>query len=185
MGKLKSKHTPWKRQPDLIRRTGRKLLKNIWIPRFSLLLHEANQLLLCVVSNFSHVQLFVDIMDCSSPGSSVHGILQARILEWVAMLSSRGLPNLGIKPTSLRPPALAGRFFTTSSTWKAQLTSLPSLQKRLKFLFLKGVKTELLDNQLRVRTWPKTEGFLNHMHPERWMQRPSSYPHKTCAQARS
>ena len=29
-------------------------------------------------------------MDCSLPGSSVHGILQARILEWVAMLSSRG-----------------------------------------------------------------------------------------------
>ena len=31
-----------------------------------------------------------DPMDCSPPGSSVHGILQARILEWVAMLSSRG-----------------------------------------------------------------------------------------------
>ena len=30
-------------------------------------------------------------MDCSPPGSSVHGILQARILEWVAMPSSRGL----------------------------------------------------------------------------------------------
>ena len=29
-------------------------------------------------------------MDCSPPGSSVHGILQARILEWVAMTSSRG-----------------------------------------------------------------------------------------------
>ena len=29
-------------------------------------------------------------MDCSPPGSSVHGILQARIVEWVAMLSSRG-----------------------------------------------------------------------------------------------
>ena len=29
-------------------------------------------------------------MDCSLPGSSVHGILQARILEWVVMLSSRG-----------------------------------------------------------------------------------------------
>ena len=28
-------------------------------------------------------------MDCSPPGSSVHGILQARILEWVAMSSSR------------------------------------------------------------------------------------------------
>ena len=30
-----------------------------------------------------------DPMDCSLPGSSVHGILQARILEWVALLSSR------------------------------------------------------------------------------------------------
>ena len=29
-------------------------------------------------------------MDCSPPGSSLHGILQARILEWVAMLCSRG-----------------------------------------------------------------------------------------------
>ena len=31
-----------------------------------------------------------DPMDCSSPGSSVHGILQARILEWVAFPFSRG-----------------------------------------------------------------------------------------------
>ena len=31
-----------------------------------------------------------DPKDCSPPGSSVHGILQARILEWVAMPSSRG-----------------------------------------------------------------------------------------------
>ena len=31
-----------------------------------------------------------DHMDCSPPGSSVHGILQARILEWVAISSSRG-----------------------------------------------------------------------------------------------
>ena len=32
-----------------------------------------------------------DPMDCSPPGSSVHGILQARILEWVAMPFSRGI----------------------------------------------------------------------------------------------
>ena len=31
-----------------------------------------------------------DLMDCSLPGSSVHGILQARILEWVAISFSRG-----------------------------------------------------------------------------------------------
>jgi len=44
-------------------------------------------------------------MDCSLPVSSVHGILQAKILEWVAMPSPRGLPNPGIKPIS--PVALA------------------------------------------------------------------------------
>ena len=36
-------------------------------------------------------------MDCSPPGSSVHGILQARILEWVAIPFSRGSSNPGIK----------------------------------------------------------------------------------------
>ena len=41
-----------------------------------------------------------DPMDNSLPGSSVHGILQARILEWVTMPSSRDLPDPGIKPTS-------------------------------------------------------------------------------------
>ena len=59
-------------------------------------------------------------MDCSPPGSSVHGILQARILEWVAMSFSRDLPDPGIKPVSLASPALAGAFFKTSATWEAQ-----------------------------------------------------------------
>ena len=40
-------------------------------------------------------------MDCSLPGSSVHGILQARILEWVAIPYSGDLPNPGIEPASL------------------------------------------------------------------------------------
>ena len=39
-------------------------------------------------------------MNRSPPGSSVHGILQARTLEWLAMPSSRDLSNAGIKPTS-------------------------------------------------------------------------------------
>ena len=42
-----------------------------------------------------------DPVDCSPPGSSVHGILQARILEWVAIPFSRDLPNPGIEPRSL------------------------------------------------------------------------------------
>ena len=60
-------------------------------------------------------------MNCSLPGSSVHGSLQARTLEWVAMPSSRGSSQLRIKPVSLMSPALAGGFFTTSATWEAQM----------------------------------------------------------------
>ena len=41
-----------------------------------------------MLSHFSHIQLY-DHMDCSPPGSSVHGILQARKLECIAMTSSR------------------------------------------------------------------------------------------------
>ena len=41
-----------------------------------------------------------DTMDCSPPGSSVHGILQARILEWVAIPFSRGTSEPGVEPRS-------------------------------------------------------------------------------------
>ena len=46
-----------------------------------------------VLSPFSHGRL-CDPVDCSPPGSSVHGILQARILEWVVVPSSRGSSQL-------------------------------------------------------------------------------------------
>ena len=59
-------------------------------------------------------------MDCSLPGSSVHGIFQARILEEVAISSPGDRPNPGVKPVSPASPALAGGFFTTSATWEAK-----------------------------------------------------------------
>ena len=53
-------------------------------------------------------------MDYSPPGSSIHGILQARILEWVVIsFSRRDLPDPWIEPTG-------GGFFTSSATWEAQ-----------------------------------------------------------------
>ena len=57
---------------------------------------------MCVLVVQSCLTLY-DPMDCSSPGSSVHGILQARILEWIAFPSPGDLPNLGIES---RSPAL-------------------------------------------------------------------------------
>ena len=56
--------------------------------------------LLLLLSRFSRVWL-CDPMDCSPPGSSVHGILQARMLEWVAVPSPGDLPDPGIKSRSL------------------------------------------------------------------------------------
>ena len=47
-------------------------------------------------------------MDCSPPGSSVHGILQARILEWVAISVSRGSSH---PRDQTQVSCIAGRFF--------------------------------------------------------------------------
>ena len=58
-------------------------------------------------------------MDYSPPDSSVHGIFQARLLEGLPFPPPGDFPDPGIEPTSLRCPALAGGFFTTSATMYA------------------------------------------------------------------
>ena len=69
----------------------------------------------CMLSHFSLVRL-CHPMECGSPGSSVHGILQARMLEWVAIPFSR---------RSYRPrdrtwvSCITGRFFTVWTTREA------------------------------------------------------------------
>ena len=85
-------------------------------------------------------------MDCSRPGSSVHGILQARILQWVAMPSSGDLPEPGIELRSL-VSSLAGGFFTISTTWKPndREWDLP--------------KTETIAWFFDVSTHPPAQGF--------------------------
>ena len=69
------------------------------------------------ITNYEKVKVLVaqsclilcDPMDCSLPGSSVHGILQARILEWIVMYSSRG----SSQPSDQTWVSyIAGRFFT-------------------------------------------------------------------------
>ena len=52
-----------------------------------------------------------DLTDYSQPGTSVHEISQARILEWVAISSSRGSSQSKVESAS---PTLAGRFFFTT-----------------------------------------------------------------------
>ena len=65
--------------------------------------------------------------DCSLPGSSVHGILQGRIVEQVPFPSPGDLPDPGIEPAS---PALAGEFFTTEPP---EMLSFKDCKARLPF----------------------------------------------------
>ena len=58
-------------------------------------LHTAVVSLFVTFLSLSHVQLFCDPMNWGLPGSSAHGILQARILEWVTMPSSKGSSRPG------------------------------------------------------------------------------------------
>ena len=74
-------------------------------------------------------------MDCSLPGSSVHGILQARILEWVAFHSPGDLSDPGIEPGS---PSLHADSLPTEL--RGKITNL-----NIQFIiYMKGTKQDLL-----------------------------------------
>ena len=92
-------------------------------PKISLPGHMTSGLTILVLilyaQSLQSCPVFFNPLDWSPPGSSVCGILQARILEWWPCLPPGDLPNPGIKPTSLVSPALAGGFFTPSATWEA------------------------------------------------------------------
>ena len=79
-----------------------KLQKHLFI-----ILETAVFSVLCLVTQWCPT--LCDPMDCSPPGSSVHGILQARILEWVAMSSSRGSSHARDRT---QVSCIAGGFFT-------------------------------------------------------------------------
>ena len=83
---------------------------------------------------------FCDPMDCSLPGSSVHGILQARVLEWVAISFSRGSSRPRDQTQVSR---IAGRFFTLWATREAQIEAIVSL-KGWRQKILQKLKEKLL-----------------------------------------
>ena len=78
-----------------------------------------------VVQSLKSCLTLCNPMDYSLPGSSVHGILQARILEWVAFPPPGDLPNSGIKPYLMH----------------GQVVSLP-LSHRGSLYAMEGVKTK-------------------------------------------
>ena len=70
---------------------------------------------LCVCEVAQSCPTLWDSMDCSLPGSSVHGIFQARVLEWVAIFSRESSWPRDRTPVS----CIAGRHFTVWATREA------------------------------------------------------------------
>ena len=109
-------------------------------------------------------------MDGSPPGSSVHGMLQARILEWVGMPSSRGSSRPRDRTGSLTSPASAGEFFTSSATWEAK--DLTKGRKRMDFAMSSRGKEDKRLLGLDFRNFKKMQGkiFLVCRQPD-WILR--------------
>ena len=82
-----------------------------------IMIHLGRNSMGCCVWLLSCVQLFCNSMDCSLPGSSVHGIFWARILGWVAISFSRKSSRAR---DLTRVSCLAGRFFTTEPPVKTE-----------------------------------------------------------------
>ena len=74
-----------------------------------------------VVKSLSCIRLFATPWTVAHQ-APLHGVLPARILEWVAISSPGDLPNPGIKPMSPVTPALADGFFTTELPGKPRVT---------------------------------------------------------------
>jgi len=94
-------------------------IKTIFSTRYKIHLMRQRKPLyhvLCCAKSLCRVDS-CDPVDHTPPGSSVHGILQARYWSGLVHPPPGDHSDQGIKPASLKSPALAGRIFTTSLTW--------------------------------------------------------------------
>ena len=149
-----------KGQPQINQRTHSLLVSSLehtaWLLQLELVNHwHAMQLQLCPA--------LCNPMDCSLPVSSVHRTLQTRILEWVAMPSSRGSSRPGIEPPSLTSPPLAGGFFTTSATWEARQSQEGPLVIVQGESHSHGLKLKLVT--VNIHSFSKTSTLCLHRHP--------------------
>ena len=104
-------------------------------------------------------------MDCSPPGSSVHGILQARILEWVAIPFSGYLPDPGIEPGS---PALQADSLPSEPPGKPRLEMLALL---LMGVGRTAVKKAVVTEDQWGGCWNGGRGIQDEAKVPTWMMR--------------
>ena len=110
----------------------------------------------CVHVHAQSCPILCDPMDCSPPGSSAMEFSRQDFWSALPFPSPGNLPDPGIEPVALESPALAGRFFITSTTWKA-----PTLWKaRMSFGELFIVSVRFPDQALLQHYFPLT-GLLS------------------------
>ena len=123
-------------------------------------------------------------MDCSPPGSSVHGILQTGILEWVAMPSSRGSSWLRYWTCVFWDSCIAGEYFTAEPpgkphwlVWGSYITWFVN-----SFVFCANIGVQLrvflldlADILIGLSFWPAS-AFLGHI-DALWLGDFSIYQH--------
>ena len=73
----------------------------------------------CVLSNFSYVLLLVTLWTVSPQAPLSMGFSRQEYWSGLPFPPPGDLPDLGVKSASLKSPALAGGFFTTSTNWEA------------------------------------------------------------------
>ena len=73
----------------------------------------------CVLSHFNRVRLFATLWSVARQASLSMGFSTQEYWSGLPRSPPGNLPNPGIEPSSLMSPALAGRFFTTSTIWEA------------------------------------------------------------------
>ena len=83
-------------------------------------------------------------MDCSLPGSSVHGNFQARMMEWLAIPFTRSFPISGIEPES---PALPADSFLSKPPGKSPSKPGIYLIRYMQDLYVKNCKNLLTDTE--------------------------------------
>ena len=113
---------------------------------------------LCVLSHFSHVQLFATPWTVAHQAPLSMQNLQARILVWVTISSSRGSFWPRTQTLSLTSPALAGRFFTTSTIWEVY-----TIRYRLRKLSVPAWDT--FSSKMNLQRFPSPRlAFLRHQY---------------------
>ena len=106
-------------------------------------------------------------MDCSPPGSSVHGILQASILEWVAMPSSKIFLTLGLDPDLLCLLHWQAGSLPLSHLWSSFIMFLCNSYLKLAFLLSLPYFTSISSRYCFLATsfWKETGSFKLTLKP--------------------